>query len=431
MTHDIYISYKRRISLATANNLYYRLITRGYSVFFDLEEMRKDNFDSQIQQNIKKAKDIIIILEEGSLDSCKGEEWEKDWFCKEIMYALQEKKNIIPILLNGYKMPDNDSLPNELKGLTLKNSPEFSFAFIDKYIDKLIEQDYITSLPIKKNSPVSIFKISSNEKCEISENNKIIYILNDNKPFYLPVFQKGEHFFSIKNLKTDEIREIKKYIEENQEKTIEIKWEKENPTPIVRWTRTLIKRSGLPSILFFTITAIAFFIVCFGIGCGVGLYEYRYDISDYKDITNYVYMTDSVTILYQRNGIKAYYDISTNIPQTDDRNSFKTRYASATEFILATTVSKIFYSTKNLKFLRTGGGNWKTKLGTILSSFVGTIFGYSFGKQYGTYIQRRDLEEDMKDLLKKPSTWEPAIDMMRRGKLIKEPYDELEKYIKR
>lgn len=41
MTYDIFISYKRK-SLATAKNLYYRLTTRGYCTFFDLEEMHRD-----------------------------------------------------------------------------------------------------------------------------------------------------------------------------------------------------------------------------------------------------------------------------------------------------------------------------------------------------------------------------------------------------
>ena len=36
--YDIFISYKRK-SLPTANNLYYRLTTRGYSTFFDLEHI--------------------------------------------------------------------------------------------------------------------------------------------------------------------------------------------------------------------------------------------------------------------------------------------------------------------------------------------------------------------------------------------------------
>lgn len=54
MTYDIFISYKRK-SLATANNLYYRLTTRGYSTFFDLDEMKKDNFDVQLLHYIENA----------------------------------------------------------------------------------------------------------------------------------------------------------------------------------------------------------------------------------------------------------------------------------------------------------------------------------------------------------------------------------------
>lgn len=54
MTYDIFISYKRK-SLATANNLYYRLTTRGYSTFFGLDEMKKDNFDVQLLHYIENA----------------------------------------------------------------------------------------------------------------------------------------------------------------------------------------------------------------------------------------------------------------------------------------------------------------------------------------------------------------------------------------
>lgn len=44
MTYNKFISYKRK-SLAIANNLYYRQTIRDYSTFFDLDEMKKDNFD--------------------------------------------------------------------------------------------------------------------------------------------------------------------------------------------------------------------------------------------------------------------------------------------------------------------------------------------------------------------------------------------------
>lgn len=52
MTYDIFISYKRK-SLPTANNLYYRLTQRGYLTFFDLEEMRRDNFNIQLLSDIE------------------------------------------------------------------------------------------------------------------------------------------------------------------------------------------------------------------------------------------------------------------------------------------------------------------------------------------------------------------------------------------
>lgn len=52
MTYDIFISYKRK-SLQTANNLYYRLTQRGYLTFFDLEEMRRDNFNIQLLSDIE------------------------------------------------------------------------------------------------------------------------------------------------------------------------------------------------------------------------------------------------------------------------------------------------------------------------------------------------------------------------------------------
>lgn len=52
MTYDIFISYKRK-SLPTANNLYYRLIQRGCTTFFDLEEKRRDNSNIQLLSYIK------------------------------------------------------------------------------------------------------------------------------------------------------------------------------------------------------------------------------------------------------------------------------------------------------------------------------------------------------------------------------------------
>lgn len=224
---DIFISYKRK-SLPTANNLYYRLTTRGYSTFFDLEEMGRDNFNTQLLNYIENAKDVFVILEEGSLDGCQQENWEeKDWFCHEIAFALEKKKNIIPILLNGYQMPSEDSFPDKLKELSLKNAPEFNFSFFEAYLDKLTEKEYILSKPNIQDKATSVFKFYSNENCQVYKEGKLVCSLEgmSDEPYYLPVPRKGDYRFKAVNLVTADKQTIKEHIEADEEKEIEIEWE--------------------------------------------------------------------------------------------------------------------------------------------------------------------------------------------------------------
>ncbi len=242
MTYDIFISYKRK-SLATANNLYYRLTTRGYSTFFDLEEMRKDNFDVQLLNYIENAKDIFVVLEEGSLDACKKADWEKDWFCKEIAHALKKKKNIIPILIGGYKMPNQSFFPDELKELSLKNSPEFSFSYFEEYLNKLIDKGYITSEAHANNVATSIFKFYSNENCQVFKEGKLVCCLEgfSDEPYYLPVPRKGDYRFKCVNSITDESILRKEHIDAEEERDIDILWEEHKPfIPSQEWPESAL-----------------------------------------------------------------------------------------------------------------------------------------------------------------------------------------------
>lgn len=229
--YDIFISYKRK-SLPTANNLYYRLTTRGYSTFFDLEEMGRDNFNVQLLNYIESAKDVFVILEEGSLDACKKGDWEKDWFCHEVAFALEKKKNIIPILLGGYKMPSEESLPEKLKELSLKNAPEFNFSFFEAYLDKLIEKDYLLSKPNLQEIATSVFKFYSNENCQVFKEGKLVCSLEgmSDEPYYLLVPRKGDYRFKGVNIITKESKTMTFHIDANEEKVIEIAWGKRNHT---------------------------------------------------------------------------------------------------------------------------------------------------------------------------------------------------------
>ena len=228
--YDIFISYKRK-SLPTANNLYYRLTTRGYSTFFDLEEMGRDNFNVQLLNYIENAKDVFVILEEGSLDACKREDWEKDWFCHEIAFALEKKKNIIPILIGGYQMPSEDFFPDKLKELSLKNAPEFNFSFFEAYLNKLVEKNYLLSKPNLQDKETSIFKFYSNENCQVFKDGKLVCSLEgmSDEPYYLPVPRKGDYRFRSVNAITGAVKVIKEHIDIEEEKEIEIEWDERNP----------------------------------------------------------------------------------------------------------------------------------------------------------------------------------------------------------
>ena len=225
MHYDIFISYKRK-SLPTVNNLYYRLTTRGYSTFFDLEELGRDNFNVQLLSYIEKSKDVFVILEEGSLDGCKSDDWEEDWFCHEIAFALEKKKNIIPILIGGYQMPSEDFFPDKLKELRLKNAPEFNFSFFEAYLDKLIEKDYLLSKPNLQEKATSVFKFYSNEDCQVYKEGKMVCSLErmSDKPYYLPVPRKGEYRFKAVSAVTKKSKIFNENIDAAEEKIVEIKW---------------------------------------------------------------------------------------------------------------------------------------------------------------------------------------------------------------
>lgn len=222
---DIFISYKRK-SLNFANNLYYRLTQLGYSVFFDLEEMRRDRFDVQLLKYIDDASDVFVILEEGSLDACSRGDWEQDWFCKEIIHALKNKKNIIPILLDDYRMPPEDFFPDEMKSLRMYEAPRFDIAFFTPYLENLQER-FLMSKPKLKDQDKSVFKLYSNRDTEVYLEGKLIGRLTGNaeEPFYVPVHRKGSYRFKGVDVLTGDVKFEKSQIEAEAEEEVEFIWE--------------------------------------------------------------------------------------------------------------------------------------------------------------------------------------------------------------
>ena len=100
--YDIFISY-RRSSYDTANLIATRLKSAGYSVFFDMEALRSGKFNEQLFGVIDNCKDFLVVLPPNALDRCVNED---DWVRLEVCRAMANKKNIVPVMLNGFTWPN-------------------------------------------------------------------------------------------------------------------------------------------------------------------------------------------------------------------------------------------------------------------------------------------------------------------------------------
>ena len=94
----IFISY-RRINMPWALAIYQNLTARGYDVFFDFQSINSGDFEQSIIGNIKARAHFLVVLTPSALERCNNP---GDWLRREIETALDEKRNIIPLFLEGF-----------------------------------------------------------------------------------------------------------------------------------------------------------------------------------------------------------------------------------------------------------------------------------------------------------------------------------------
>ena len=133
VTHDIFISYRREGGFETARHLYDNLTRDGYGVTFDLDTLRSGRFDEALLQRIDECTDFIIVLNKGCFDRTLDPAFpcENDWMRRELGYAIEKQKNIIPILLADFQLPEDIAVVQRL------NAPPYSREYFDSFYEKL------------------------------------------------------------------------------------------------------------------------------------------------------------------------------------------------------------------------------------------------------------------------------------------------------
>jgi hypothetical protein len=94
----IFISY-RRTDESWALAIFQDLTQHGYDVFIDYDGIASGNFETVILENIRARAHFLVLLTPSALGRCRDPE---DWMRREIEAALDNRRNIVPLMVAGF-----------------------------------------------------------------------------------------------------------------------------------------------------------------------------------------------------------------------------------------------------------------------------------------------------------------------------------------
>jgi hypothetical protein len=136
----VFISYRRSDSAPASGRIHDHLAQAigKNNVFKDVDNIAPGEvFSDKICNYIDQSDAVIVVIGNDWLsatapDSSRRLDNESDWVRIEVARALEKKKRVIPVLVDGARMPKSDALPPNLKELaklhaaSLRNGRDFS-----------------------------------------------------------------------------------------------------------------------------------------------------------------------------------------------------------------------------------------------------------------------------------------------------------------
>jgi len=141
----IFVSYRRKESLAPARAVYERLRSEFGSerVFIDLEGLDYGvDFVEVLEQQLAHCTVMLALIGPHWLgvdsDGSRRIDDENDFVRIELRTALERKIRVVPVLVEGAAMPASRDLPDELKALVRRQALELDFRRFDSDVGRLI-----------------------------------------------------------------------------------------------------------------------------------------------------------------------------------------------------------------------------------------------------------------------------------------------------
>ena len=169
----VFISYRRRhVPWALAIAKY--LTVEGYDVFMDFKNINSGDFEQVITESIRARAHFLVLLAPSALEKCDEPQ---DWLRKEILIALENKRNIIPILLEGFDFDSPEAvkyLTGPLETLSQYNALRLPADYFDEGITRLRERYLNIPLDAVRH-PVSrnVQKIVKEQKQAVAKQEKV------------------------------------------------------------------------------------------------------------------------------------------------------------------------------------------------------------------------------------------------------------------
>ena len=142
----VFISYSRT-NIPWALAIYQNLTAHGYDVFFDYDSIASGDFEQVILGNIRARAHFLVVLPPSALERCVNSD---DWLRREIETALDEKRNIVPIFLEGFDFGSpsiSKYLTGKLETLKKYNGQNVPAGFFDEAMGKI--RDKFLNVPLE------------------------------------------------------------------------------------------------------------------------------------------------------------------------------------------------------------------------------------------------------------------------------------------
>jgi len=128
----IYLSYRRKDAAAYAGRLFDHLGQHfgPGSVFRDIDTIRRGEDFAQVIESALNASDVVLVVIGNTWatgqDGLRRLDDPEDWVRLEVAAALRRNVLVVPVLVDGARIPEPATLPEELRALCRRHACELS-----------------------------------------------------------------------------------------------------------------------------------------------------------------------------------------------------------------------------------------------------------------------------------------------------------------